>query len=114
MFQSIVSNKSEEMKLYSSQNKIISELIYLNNRLNISKASTLKLRSIVHSNCEGSGEMTRSFNDNLQHDAEEFLTSVFEHMFKDLTSSNNFDQSMHVRREPKTCARGPVLIEGAI
>jgi uncharacterized UBP type Zn finger protein len=38
--------------------------------------------------------MTRSFNDNSQHDAGEFLTSVFEHMFKDLTASNNIDEQM--------------------
>ena len=94
MFQLILSNQSEKMKQNSSQNEIISELKYLNNRSNISKASTLKLRSIVHSYCEGSRQMTRSFNDNEQHDAGEFLTSVFEHMFQDHTTSNNIDDIM--------------------
>ena len=94
MIKLVLLNQSEQMKLYSSQNEIISELKYLNNLANISKASTIKLRSIVHSNCEGSGQITRSFNDNLQHDAGEFLISLFEHLFKDHTASNNIDEEM--------------------
>ena len=54
--------------------------------------------------------MSRSFNDNLQHDAEEFLTSVFEHMFKDLTSSNNLDEKMFggLFQETLVCKCGKV------
>ena len=41
-----------------------------------------------------SGQIERTFSDNLQHDAGEFLISVFEQLFKDHTISNNIDEEM--------------------
>ena len=48
MFKMILANTNEQMTLYRSQNEIMDELIYLNTLSNLSKASTLKLRSLVH------------------------------------------------------------------
>ena len=94
VFQSILFKKTEEMSLYSKKNEIIRELIKLNKLSSLSKSSTLKLRSIVHSHCIDSDQITRCFNDYNQHDASEFLMSVFEHIFKDLTADNMIDEEI--------------------
>ena len=78
------------MNLYIKQNKIIEELVLLNGLSNLSNASSQKIRSIVSFICEESG----SFSDNLQHDAGEFLISMFEHLFEDSVTSNNIDEQI--------------------
>jgi ubiquitin C-terminal hydrolase len=94
MVNQVLSQDTDQMKHYSSVNRIIEELILLNNLPNLSYASTEKLRSIVNSMCEISGQTGRTFNDNLQHDAGEFLVSMFEHLFKDSNVSNNIDEQI--------------------
>ena len=79
----ILSQKSDQIPTYSRENEIVTELILLNNLSNLSYASTEQLRSSVSSMCEESGQIRRTFSDNLQHDAGEFLVSLFEHIFKD-------------------------------
>jgi ubiquitin C-terminal hydrolase len=64
--------------------KILMELRKLSNLKNMSRSSTLTLRKIVHEECEKSGQLLRSFNDNNQHDAAEFLNSMIEHWSKNL------------------------------
>ena len=91
-FQSLLRSETNEMNLFSRNNEIVRELIHLVTLPNFSKISTKKLRSVVHSNCVSSGQITRTFDDNKQHDAGEFLLSIFEHMFKDLTFSYNIDE----------------------
>ena len=44
--------------------------------------------------CERSGQIERTFSDNLQHDAGEFQISLFEHMFCDPMISNNIDEEI--------------------
>ena len=73
---------------------IIEELILLNRISNFQSASTERIRSIVSSVCEENGQFGRSFSDNFQHDAGEFLISMFEHMFKDSNVSNNIDENL--------------------
>ena len=73
---------------------MIEELVTLNCLSNQSKTSTHKLRSITAVICEESGQIGRSFSDNLQHDAGEFLISMFEHLFKDSVASNNIDEKI--------------------
>ena len=90
----LLSENTDQMKLYSSANTIVEELILLNNLPNLSIESSEKLRSNVSSFCERSGQTGRSFNDNLQHDASEFLVSMFEHLFKDSLVSNNIDEQI--------------------
>ena len=91
VFISLLSEKSEEMTLHIKRNEIFKELVNLNNLENYSKASSHKLRSVVHQSCRNSGEV-RPFDDKKQHDAGEFLSSIFEHMFKDLSSAYAIDE----------------------
>ena len=68
-------------------NPILIELKRLFDLKNESRSSTLTFRKIIEDACLQNGQLLRSFNDNNQHDAAEFLTSVFEHMDKkDLSS----------------------------
>ena len=90
----LLSEKTNQMNLYYRTNKIIEELVLLNCLSNQSETSTHKLRSIVAVICEESGQIGRSFSDNLQHDAGEFLISMFEHLFKDSVTSNNIDEKI--------------------
>ena len=106
----ILSTKTEQMKLHESENEIINELINLNNLSSFCQATTLKLRSIVQENCMDSGQITRSFGDNLQHDAGEFLISILEHLFKDWTAVNNLNEQIFggLFRETLFCECGNV------
>ena len=94
MINQLLSEDTDQMNLFSSKNRIIEELILLNNLPNGSMASTERLRSTVSSICEKSGQTGRSFNDNSQHDAGEFLVSMFEHLFKDSIVSSNIDEQI--------------------
>ena len=104
----ILSTKTNQMKLY--ENEIIGELINLNNLSSFCQATTFELRSIVEANCMDSGQITRSFGDNLQHDAGEFLLSIFEHLFKDWTASDNVNEQIFggLFRETIFCECGNV------
>ena len=94
MINQLLSEDTDQMNLFSIKNRIIEELILLNNLPNESMASTERLRSTVSSMCEKSGQTGRSFNDNSQHDAGEFLVSMFEHLFKDSIVSSNIDEQI--------------------
>ena len=61
---------------------ILMELKRLSNLKNQSRSSTATLRRKVQEECLRSGQLLRTFNDNNQHDAAEFLSSIFEHMSK--------------------------------
>ena len=93
-FNKLLSKKTDQMELYSRKNEIIAELINLNQTLNLSNASTQRIRSVLSSMCEKSGQIQRNFSDNSQHDAGEFLISLFEHLFSDPILSNNIDEEI--------------------
>ena len=65
-----------------AENPILIELKRLFDLKNESRSSTLTFRKIIEDACLQNGQLLRSFNDNDQHDAAEFLTSVFEHLAK--------------------------------
>ena len=94
IFNKLLAEKTIQMNLYCRKNKMIEELVTLNCLSNQSKTSTHKLRSIVAVICEESGQIGRSFSENLQYDAGEFLISMFEHLFKDSVASNNIDEQI--------------------
>jgi uncharacterized UBP type Zn finger protein len=96
------------MKLY--ENEIIGELINLNNISSFCQATTFELRSIVEASCMDSGQITRSFGDNLQNDAGEFLLSIIEHLVKDWTTLNIVNEQIFggLFRETIFCECGNV------
>ena len=108
LIQSFLSTKSEQMSQYSTNNAIAKDLIHLLNLPNFSQTSTHQLRSSVHSNCASFGQSTRTFSDRKQHDAGEFLVSIFEHMFKNLPNSINFDEKLFggLYKESLVCKNG--------
>ena len=66
------------------------------------------IRSIVQTNCENRGQNTRTFGDKQQHDAGEFLMSIFQQIFEDLPMSNNFDEKIFggLYQETLVCKKG--------
>ena len=58
--------------------------------------------------CFKAGQVTRNFNNKLQHDAGEFMTSTFEHMFKEPVLPINIDERIFggILQEKLTCACG--------
>ena len=82
----------KKFKDHIIENKILCELIKLNEMENFSEVSTENLRSIVFCICMDSSQKTRTFNDRRQHDAVEFLLSLVEHIFKDAMSYDNIDE----------------------
>ena len=64
---------------------ITEELKQLARVKNLDKSSTNKLRAIVQLNCFESGQLTKNFNDNEQHDAGEFMQSLLEHLWNEHT-----------------------------
>ena len=65
-----------------SNNKILIELRRLSTLKKQSRSSTQTLRKIVQEECFSSGQLFRTFNDDNQHDAAEFLSSMIEHLSK--------------------------------
>ena len=88
--QFLSSNKNGNVKLDRSQ--ISKELISLNSLKKFSKASTLRLRSIIKSVCYSSGQTSRNFSDNKQHDSGEFLISIFEHLFNEPIFPEHYEE----------------------
>ena len=74
--------------------KIISELIRLSNVPNLTVVSSENLRSIVSTICGENGQIRRNFSDTFQHDAGEFLISLFEHLFIDSIDSYNIEEDI--------------------
>ena len=93
IFVSFLSEKSGEMEQLLENNSIIRELKNLSCLPNFSNSSTRNLRSAVHQDCI-KNRQSRTFDDKKQHDAGEFLLSIFEHIFKNLPPSNNIDEKM--------------------
>ena len=73
---------SKEESMFQNDKKIFKELQRLYRLSNYAKSSTLTLRTIIHEECERYGQLQRTFNDNNQHDAAEFLNSIFEQLFR--------------------------------
>ena len=73
------------------ESPILSELIHLISLPNFSNVSTNKLRTIIKEKCLSGN---RNFNSNRQHDAGEFLSSIFEHIFEESGLPMNFADSM--------------------
>ena len=94
IFISFLQCEFETEKLKSKQNVITKELISLSNQSNLSSQSTQRLRTIVKTKCFQAGQVTRNFNNKLQHDAGEVMTSVFEHLFKETLLPSDFDEKM--------------------
>ena len=59
------------------------ELFNLTRISNYCKASTQRLRSIVQMKCLEAGQITKTFDDDRQHDSSEFLQSLMEHFWKE-------------------------------
>ena len=92
----------------SKQNVITMELINLINKPNISCQSTQRIRTFVKAKCFKAGQVTRNFNDKNQHDAGEFMTSVFEHLFKETLLPLEVDEHVFggLFQEALRCACG--------
>ena len=79
----IVSSEIEPGKLNTKHNEITKELIKLFKEPQFSFQSTERIRTIIKLKCFKNGQLSRKFNDKKQHDAGEFMTSMFEHLFKE-------------------------------
>ena len=58
------------------------------------QSSTQRLRYLTKRKCIESGDVTKNFSDNNQHDAGEFLSSILSYMFKDSVTHENFDEQL--------------------
>ena len=108
IFRNILSENNDQMKMYRSKNTVINELILLNNLPNFEIASTKNLRIIVSTICKENGQNSRHFDNGFQHDAAEFLNSIFELIFKDSKDSNYIDEEIFggLYQEKIVCACG--------
>ena len=59
------------------------EIYKLSKFQNFSKCSTEKIRNLVQKRCFESGQWTKKYDDNKQHDTGEFLLSLFEHLLNE-------------------------------
>ena len=75
-------------------NELFKELQRLAKLPKFSKACTNRFRYLTKRKCIESGQSTRNFSDNKQHDAGEFLISVLEHLFKDSVLLQDFDEQI--------------------
>ena len=91
-FKHFLLTEIDQMNLYTDKNEIIAELTALARLQNFTRASTHHLRTIVQAKCTESGQASRTFGDKKQHDASEFLISIFEQILEDLSKLNNFDE----------------------
>ena len=109
-FRNILSENNDQMKMYQSKNPVINELSLINNLPNFEMASTNNLRFIVSSIYEDNGQNSRNFANGFQHDAAEFLNSIFEHIFKDSKDSNCIDEKIFggLYQEKIVCGCGNV------
>ena len=80
------------------------ELKQLSRVKNYHESSTLKLRAIVQLKCFESGQLTKNFNNNKQHDAGEFMQSLLEHLWNE-NSKNTLKEEMFggVSQDILTC-----------
>ena len=83
-------------------NKIFTELKRLFQFKNQTRSSTKTLRRIVQGECFKSGQHMRTFDDDNQHDAAEFLNSVLEHLFKHLPSTSIIKENLFGGLSQKT------------
>ena len=71
------------------QNLLLSEMSNLAHLKNLTTASTERLRNIVKMQCFKSSQWTKNFNNNMQHDAGEFLQSLLEHLWREPATPPN-------------------------
>ena len=83
-------------------NKIFTELKRLFQFKNKTRSSTKTLRRIVQGECFKSGQQMRTFDNDNQHDAAEFLNSVLEHLFKHLPSTSIIKENLFGGLSQKT------------
>ena len=76
------------------EDEIMVELRRIAKLPNFSKSSSHKFRCLVKKRCFSSGQHTRNFSDNNQHDASEFLSSTLEHIFSESDLMNNFNEEL--------------------
>ena len=62
---------------------LLQELYKISKERKFAVMSTNRLRYLTKRACMESGQITRNFSNNQQHDAAEFLSSVLEHIFKE-------------------------------
>ena len=79
----IFSADVDSSNLGSEGNEITQELSKLCKKTQFSFQSTQRMRTIVKIKCFKDGQLTRKFNDKKQHDAGEFMISLFEHLFRE-------------------------------
>ena len=79
----------DHRKSHQNVKPITEELEKLSKSRNFSDASTQPLRSIVQLKCFESGQLTKEFDNNLQHDSGEFMQSLFEHFWNEQIDVND-------------------------
>jgi uncharacterized UBP type Zn finger protein len=82
--------------------KIFTELKRLFQFKNQTRSSTKTLRKIVQGECFKNGQQMRTFDNDNQHDAAEFLNSVLEHLFKHLPSTSIVKENLFGGLSQKT------------
>ena len=89
-------------------NEISKELISLFTNPQFSSQSTNKIRTIVKLKCFKAQQLTRNFNDKLQHDAGEFMASLLEHLFLENLLLIDIDEKVFggLSQEKITCNCG--------
>ena len=108
ILQDIITSDDRIRKVKEKDSEIINELIRLCQSPQFSNQSTNKFRTLVKAKCFKAGQVTRNFNNKLQHDAGEFMTSTFEHMFKEPVLPIDIDERIFggILQEKLTCACG--------
>ena len=109
-FSSILQQNDDQTCIHLDENDIFKELYHINMYQNFTVTSSDELRSTVHNCCRNSGQISRTFEDKNQHDAGEYLTSIFEHMFNNLAPSFNIDEQIFggIIQEALVCRCGHI------
>jgi hypothetical protein len=105
-----LSSEIDPEMLNCKQNEITKELLNLFKKPEFSIQSTQRIRTIIKMKCFKAGQLTRKFNDKKQHDAGEFMTSVFEHLFKETLLTEDIHEQMFggLMQEKIICKCGEV------
>ena len=93
VIKSMISENTDHLNLHLNK-KMITEIIRLTSIPNLTIVSTENLRLIVSTICEESGQIRQNFSDTFQHDAGEFLISIFEHLFIDSFDSYKIEEDI--------------------
>jgi uncharacterized UBP type Zn finger protein len=107
--------KKEENKNINEETDIFKELYKLANLPKFSKASTQRLRYLTKRKCVETGDITKNFSDNNQHDAGEFISSILPYIFENSDKYAHYDEILFggLWQSILTCTCGDIN-EGAV